>query len=135
MEARRHQQPLLLCQALMASTLLLALVSLASAHGPHVHPLTPWVTSMQRMTVSPLPSMHLTTNCSVMDTPSTASGDGSNSRLHCNVSWSGVLYPDESDLVALYVPASADPRGTVPVQYTQAASSPQYLTSGAGWAV
>ena len=50
------------------------------------------------------------------------------------VSWSGVLFPRPDDLVALYVPADADPRLRVPVQYVNAtaAASGTHLQSGEG---
>lgn len=75
-----------------------------------------------------LPPVQLSTNCSTMTTPGVP--------LYCNVSWAGVLYPAKDDLVALYVPANADPRATVPVQMAHAAAAgPDHMPLGQGWAM
>jgi hypothetical protein len=75
-----------------------------------------------------LPPIHLSTNCSSMKNPGVP--------LYCNVSWSGVLYPAEDDLVALYVPANADPTASVPVQMAHAAAAtPEHMALGRGWAM
>ena len=117
-------------------------------HGPYVHPLSQLASNLHTMQVvdehagsssaivsasletatSPLPPIELTSNCSEF------SGPGP---LHCNVSWRGVLFPSEDDLVALYVPAHADPKRSVPVQITHAAAAPggEHMTLGQGWAV
>ena len=46
--------------------------------------------------------------------------------------WSNVLTPRLDDLVALYVPADADPRKTAPVKFQYAFRSPTHRTLGAG---
>lgn len=112
---------------------LMTMLAASDGHGPYTHPLTQFANVMHTISSSwskspPLPPMRLTSNCSSMKAPGVP--------LYCNVSWSGVMFPAEDDLVALYVPASADPTTTVPVQIAHAAASgPDHMTSGQGWAV
>jgi hypothetical protein len=49
-----------------------------------------------------------------------------------DVFWSNVSGPRLDDLVALYVPADADPRKTAPVKFTYAFRSPTHRRIGAG---
>ncbi len=106
--------------------------SLAPSPPQYQHPLMRLATRLRSLQVveeqdtAALPPIQLHTNCSTFTRPGQI----------CNVSWEGVLFPAQGDLVALYVPAHADPRLSVPIQFAHAAAaSAEHLTSGRGWAV
>ena len=48
------------------------------------------------------------------------------------VSWSAVPAPTYTDLLAVFVPADADPRLVAPVKFTAASRSPTHMSAGAG---
>lgn len=122
-------------------------------HGPYIHPLSQLASKLPAMRLAeqhdpgtgtasfstvlgasretqlpPLPPIELSSNCTEFSGPDP---------LYCNVSWRGVLFPSDDDLIALYVPAHADPRSSVPVQIAHAAAAPggDHMAPGQGWAV
>eukprot|EP00955_Chlamydomonas_euryale_P040324 351652-Chlamydomonas_euryale.AAC.2 len=95
---------------------------------PHMrsHPLSELAANLRRVSVSPqLPPVRLSANASAFR------GDGA----VVNVTWDGVLYPTRDDIVALYVPAHADPSQVVPVQFAKCAdaASGEHMQHGRGW--
>ncbi len=49
-----------------------------------------------------------------------------------DVTWDNVPYPGSDDLIALYIPADADPRKTTFAKYQWAIASPEHLPHGKG---
>ncbi|GAX76824.1 hypothetical protein CEUSTIGMA_g4270.t1 [Chlamydomonas eustigma] len=97
----------------------------ASGHE-YVHPLKIFSDVLPSIEIDLKPDVIISTNCSQFYEPG----------QYCNVTWSGVTNPTESDAIGLYVPADGDPTGSVPVQYALAVKMSQsHLLHGCGWAV
>lgn len=97
------------------------LVQLAAAHGPYEHFKSSWKAHTVHVELDP--AISLNTNLT----------EFKKNREAVLVSWDGVSNPESTDMIALYVPANANPRFTVPVHWVNCSDvDTKHLLRGSG---